>query len=174
MLTPIWRQDGANVRFYMAQLGDRLSAEASMGDGPVSHSGGAQPRFTLRQGPSIVAPNLNTVRVLPERLSGLSVFHSQSVIYGTFEWVRRALNIQKRRFPARAVYEDSRDADGRPAGLFWLPEALRGREGPDLHLRGAGHEQSPCRLDGHPATDEQHHAHGAFHIRHTLQFPRGS
>jgi ankyrin repeat protein len=36
----------------------------------------------------------------PGRLSGLSVSHSKSVLYGTFVW---ALNNQKPRFPARAV-----------------------------------------------------------------------
>ena len=37
------------------------------------------------------------------RLSALRVFHSKSVLYGAFVWARRALNIQKRLFPIRAV-----------------------------------------------------------------------
>jgi hypothetical protein len=43
-----------------------------------------------------------TVRLLPGRLSALSVSHSKSVLYGAFVWVCRALNSPKRRFPARA------------------------------------------------------------------------
>jgi hypothetical protein len=39
----------------------------------------------------------------PGWLSGLSVSHSKSVLYGAFQWARMALNRQKRRFPARAV-----------------------------------------------------------------------
>jgi hypothetical protein len=37
------------------------------------------------------------------RLSGLSVCLCKSVLYGDFAWARRALDSQKRRFPARAV-----------------------------------------------------------------------
>ena len=40
------------------------------------------------------------VRARPGRLSGLSVSHSKSVLYGAFVWARRALSSQKRRFPA--------------------------------------------------------------------------
>jgi hypothetical protein len=39
----------------------------------------------------------------PGRLSALSVFLCKSFFYGVFVWARRALNTQKRRFPARAV-----------------------------------------------------------------------
>jgi hypothetical protein len=46
-----------------------------------------------------------SVRVHPERLTTLSVFHSELRLYGTFAWARRALNIVKRRFPAPAVVE---------------------------------------------------------------------
>jgi hypothetical protein len=42
------------------------------------------------------------VRARRGRSSALSVFHSKSFLYGAFVWVRRALNKQKRRFPARA------------------------------------------------------------------------
>ena len=63
---------------------------------------------TLRIREEFVHPS---VRALPGRLSDLSVFHSRSVVYGAFVWVRRALNIQKRRFPARA----GRRADGQAA-----------------------------------------------------------
>ena len=37
------------------------------------------------------------------RLSDLSVSLSKSILYRGFVWVHRALNSQKRRFPARAV-----------------------------------------------------------------------
>jgi hypothetical protein len=37
-------------------------------------------------------------------LSALSVFLCKSVFYGAFVWARRALNSEKRRFPARAVF----------------------------------------------------------------------
>ena len=43
-----------------------------------------------------------TVRARPGRLGALSVFHSKSSLYGGFVWACRALNGQKRRFPARA------------------------------------------------------------------------
>ena len=43
----------------------------------------------------------------PGRLSALSVFHSKSVLYGVFVWVREVLNIQKRRFLARAVWSNT-------------------------------------------------------------------
>jgi hypothetical protein len=43
----------------------------------------------------------NTVRARPGRVSALSVFHSESVLYGAFVWARRALNGPKRRFLAR-------------------------------------------------------------------------
>jgi hypothetical protein len=38
-----------------------------------------------------------------QELGPPSIFHSKSVLYGAFVWARRALNIQKQRFPARAV-----------------------------------------------------------------------
>jgi hypothetical protein len=40
-----------------------------------------------------------------KRLSGLRVFHSQSVFCGTFVWAHRGLIGRKRYFPARAVVE---------------------------------------------------------------------
>jgi hypothetical protein len=43
-----------------------------------------------------------TVRAHPGRLNGFGVLRSKSVLYGAFVWARRALNHQKRRFPARA------------------------------------------------------------------------
>ena len=43
----------------------------------------------------------------PGRLSALSVFLCKSVLYGVFVWARRALNSQKRRFPARAGMGDA-------------------------------------------------------------------
>jgi hypothetical protein len=36
------------------------------------------------------------------------VFHSKQFLYGPFVWAHRALSIQKRRFPARAVLSASR------------------------------------------------------------------
>jgi hypothetical protein len=44
---------------------------------------------------------LATVRAGPGRLSFLSISLCASVFYGAFVWARRALNCQKRRFPAR-------------------------------------------------------------------------
>ena len=44
-----------------------------------------------------------TVLAAQGRLSGLSVSHRKSVLYRAFVWARRALNIPKRRFLARAV-----------------------------------------------------------------------
>jgi Cys-rich protein (TIGR01571 family) len=43
-----------------------------------------------------------TVRAHQGRLSALSVLLCKYVFYGAFVWARRALHIQKRRFPARA------------------------------------------------------------------------
>jgi hypothetical protein len=43
----------------------------------------------------------------PGRLSALSISLCKSVLYGIFVWARRALNSQKRRFPARAVDSDA-------------------------------------------------------------------
>ena len=40
------------------------------------------------------------------RLSALSVYLCKSDFYGAFVWARRALNSQKRWFPARAVFSD--------------------------------------------------------------------
>jgi hypothetical protein len=44
----------------------------------------------------------HTVRARPGRLSAIGIFVCKSVLYGAFVWARRALNVQKRRFPARA------------------------------------------------------------------------
>jgi hypothetical protein len=44
-----------------------------------------------------------TVRAVLGRLSAIIVFLFRSVLHGAFVWARRALNSQKRRFPARAV-----------------------------------------------------------------------
>jgi hypothetical protein len=38
----------------------------------------------------------------PVAVSALSVLHIKSVLYGAFEWARRALHSLKRRFPAWA------------------------------------------------------------------------
>jgi hypothetical protein len=45
-------------------------------------------------------------------LSALSVFLCKSVLYGAFVWARRALNNQKRRFPARADKKIVADMSG--------------------------------------------------------------
>jgi hypothetical protein len=52
--------------------------------------------------PALDLASPESVRARPAHLSGLSVVHSESVFYGAFVWVRRALNSQKRWFPARA------------------------------------------------------------------------
>ena len=46
----------------------------------------------------------------PGRLSALSISLCKSVLYGIFVWARRALNSQKRRFPARAVPNEHFDS----------------------------------------------------------------
>jgi hypothetical protein len=45
----------------------------------------------------------------PGRLRGLGVFHRKSVLCGAFVRARRALDSQKRRFPARAVVKGHED-----------------------------------------------------------------
>ena len=45
-------------------------------------------------------------------MGALSVFHSESLLRGTFVWARRAANNQKRRFPARAVRASVRAEPG--------------------------------------------------------------
>jgi hypothetical protein len=52
---------------------------------------------------SLTLGDLRKVRPRPGRLSGLGIFHCESVLYGAFVWARRALNSPKRRFAARAV-----------------------------------------------------------------------
>ena len=71
---------------------------------------------------------LATVRALPGRLSGFSVPHSKSVLYGAaaFVWARRTLD----RFPARAVPDD-RGAEGASASRHAVSDAggrQRGRQ----------------------------------------------
>ena len=57
----------------------------------------------------------DTVRAALGRLSALSVFLCESVLYGAFVWARRALNGRKRRFPARADHAEQhmKDSDVR-------------------------------------------------------------
>ena len=52
----------------------------------------------------------------PGRLSGLSDFHSKSVLYGVFVRARRVIHSQKRRFPARAVLFSSREDNDSTVG----------------------------------------------------------
>ena len=54
----------------------------------------------------------------PGRLSALSVFLCKSVFYGAFVWARRALNMQKRRFPARAVMKAKYDTKMKEEALL--------------------------------------------------------
>jgi hypothetical protein len=56
------------------------------------------------------------VRARPGRLSGLSILHSNSVLYGTFVRARRALSSQNRRFLARAGGAGGPRAGLRPDG----------------------------------------------------------
>jgi DNA topoisomerase-3 len=89
--------------------------------------------------------NIYPVRARPARLSALSVSHNKSVLYSAFAWARRALNSQKRRFPARAVGEVveqhhsalSAPARGRSSFLsavnrfvWWLSMGARPLKGP--------------------------------------------
>jgi LSD1 subclass zinc finger protein len=63
--------------------------------------------------PEVVA----TVRAAQGLLSALTVFLCKFVLYGVFVWARRALNSQKRRFPARVVRAEARSgARGGPWG----------------------------------------------------------
>jgi hypothetical protein len=58
-----------------------------------------------------------TVRAAQGRLSALNVFHSKSILYGTFVWACRALSCQNRWFLARA---DRRGPDRRrDHGVSW-------------------------------------------------------
>jgi hypothetical protein len=82
----------------------------------------------------------STVRARPGRLSAISVFLCKSVLYGAFVWARRALNIQKRRFPARADKEhdkaersgllQARDGDGASAAAAAAGDGSGGRAAP--------------------------------------------
>ena len=45
--------------------------------------------------------HLDAVRT-PRRLNGVSISHSKSILYGDSVWARRALNVPKLLFPARA------------------------------------------------------------------------
>jgi hypothetical protein len=69
--------------------------------GGAGETRGASASPAARGGPA--PPPSATVRAALGRLSALSVFLCKSVFYGTFVWARRAINSQKRRFPARAV-----------------------------------------------------------------------
>jgi hypothetical protein len=69
-----------------------------------------------------------TVRARPGRLSGLSVSHSKSVLYGVFVWARRVLNSPKRWFPARAG-GTSAGGVGRRCGRARRDRGCRGRQG---------------------------------------------
>jgi hypothetical protein len=86
---------------------------------------------------------LNTVRAVPGRLSAISIFPCKSVLYGAFVRARRALNRQKRRFPARAG--DQRISNRRPrsdwAGTGAVGEGTGAdRVISDCHFRKTGTE----------------------------------
>ena len=76
------------------------------------------------------------VRARPGRLSALSVSHSESGLYGAFVWARRALNGQKRRFPARAVTRRRSRSSG----------SSRCRQPRRSAARGASRARSHCRF----------------------------
>jgi hypothetical protein len=79
----------------------------------------------------------DTVRALSERLSGLSVFHSKSLLYGAFVWARRVLNSQKRRFPARAGGGQARAGRVGGRGVAAAAGQRLRRRGGDQHERCA-------------------------------------
>jgi hypothetical protein len=87
----------------------RLPAAANIGR--ASHAA----RFSRRR-PSSGSGRRSrrfTVRARRGWFSALRVFlcqNSESVFYGAFVWACRAPNRPKRRFPARAVYRDAREA----------------------------------------------------------------
>ena len=67
------------------------------------------------------------VRARPGRLSAFRVSPSRSILYGAFVWARRALNGQKRRFPARSV--------PRPAGRCRAARPVRRQRHQHRHRR---------------------------------------
>ena len=80
-----------------------LEPASTTGDGSVDSCSVAVAAASSSGPPSGTAASCwSTVRAR-RGLSSLSVFHSKSVLYGAFVWVRRALSSPKRRFPARAV-----------------------------------------------------------------------
>jgi hypothetical protein len=79
------------------------------------------------------------------RLSGLSVFCSKSALCGGSVWARRALNSQKRRFPARAVayihspYFTTHLILNRSRSIFVEPASTTGWREVGLMLDGLNH-----------------------------------
>jgi hypothetical protein len=110
---------------YTVEVVLRLPAEAGAEGGGAA--GGAMPEVHA------------TVRALPGRLRALSVFPSESLLYGTFVWTRRALNSRKRRFPAWA---------GGQAVLRLRPPAQAAALGVQGHVQGRGPDRarSHCRF----------------------------
>ena len=68
----------------------------------AKYRGGYDEQHILGQLPTSLSHEIS-VRARPGRLSALSGFYSESVLYGAFVWARGALNRQKLRFPARVV-----------------------------------------------------------------------
>jgi hypothetical protein len=101
------RRRATGCRATTAAAGARAARRATRGRSRPTRSG---PATTAGR---CVRP---TVRALSGRLSGLSVSHSKSVLYGVWVWARRVLNSQKRRFPARAGGADGPEADRRWCG----------------------------------------------------------
>ena len=79
----------------------------------------------------------------PGWLSALIVFLCKSVFYGAFVWARRALNSQKRRFPARAVPVI---ANG-DAFTYADVEAITARTGCDGVMAARGLLANPAMFD---------------------------
>jgi hypothetical protein len=82
------------------------------------------------------------VRATQGRLSALSVLLFKSVFYGAFVWARRALNSQKRRFPARAVHRRCAHAPSALAGAAPLPSRRAPRRASSRSARG---QRCACR-----------------------------
>ena len=72
-----------------------------------------RPRARVRIRPRASRPSARAAAVRARRgwLSALRVLLCKSVFYGVLVWARRALNVKKRHFPARAVARSALVAD---------------------------------------------------------------
>jgi hypothetical protein len=92
----------------------------------LAYSHLADPRFTSLVDADVVEPESCHGRAHPGRVRAVRVSHSESVSYDAFIWARRALNSQRRRFPARAEWRYDTTTPGKQEALAemdpWLSE----------------------------------------------------